>query len=260
MPTRGSQAARAALEAIHRRIVRCRRCPRLRAYCREVARVQQARRPGLTYWARPVPGFGDPHARVLVVGLAPAAHGANRTGRLFTGDVPGGSGDFLMRVMHRTGFANQPSSRDAHDGLRLTGAYLAAAVRCAPPANRPTPAELRNCLPHLAAELAALPEVRVVVALGRLAFDACWKLAAHKGVDVRPRPPFVHGRVYQPPAMPLLVASYHPSRQNTQTGRLTAAMLERVFRTARRLAFNRPSRGGGVARPRRPPQILEPGS
>ncbi len=228
--------ARPALDAIHRRIVACRRCPRLRAYCRQVAEAQRRRHPDVSYWARPVPGFGDPLARVLVVGLAPAAHGANRTGRLFTGDVPGGSGDFLMRALYRTGFANQPASRHQDDGLRLSGAYLSAVVRCAPPANRPAPEEIANCLPHLAAELAALPRVRVIVALGRVAFDACWKLAARRGVRIRPRPPFAHGRVYRFPSMPVLVASYHPSRQNTQTGRLSAPMLERVFRLARRLA------------------------
>lgn len=242
MRTRGSREVDAELDAIRRRIVRCRRCPRLRAYCRQVARAQEARHPGVTYWARPVPGFGDPLAPVLVVGLAPAAHGANRTGRLFTGDVPGGSGDFLMRALHRTGFANQPSSRHADDGLRLSGAYLAAVVRCAPPANRPAPDEVEACLPYLAAELDALPRVRVIVALGRLAFDACWRLAARRGVAPRPRPAFAHGRVYRIPSMPAVVASYHPSRQNTNTGKLTARMLAQVFRTARQLTLEAPGR------------------
>lgn len=244
MRTRRPRGASASLEAIHRRIVACRRCSRLRAYCRRVAREQEIRHPGVHYWARPVPGFGDPSARVLVVGLAPAAHGANRTGRLFTGDVPGGSGDFLMQALHRTGFANQPSSRHRDDGLQVRGAYLTAAVRCAPPANRPTPREVDNCLPYLDAELTALPAVRVIVALGRLAFDACCKLAVRRGTHVRPKPVFVNGGIYRLDNMPTILASYHPSRQNTNTGRLTMGMLVRVFRTARRLAVEEPARPG----------------
>jgi uracil-DNA glycosylase family 4 len=168
----------------------------------------------------------------MVLGLAPAAHGANRTGRVFTGD---GSGDFLMRAMHRTGFANIPTSRVTDDGLRLKDAYIAAAVRCAPPDNKPTPLEIAACHPHLEAELAALPHVRVVVALGRIAADAYWRLAAARGVQPRPRPAFGHGATFRPDvaAVPLLVCSYHPSRQNTNTGKLTAEMLDTVFRRAK---------------------------
>jgi uracil-DNA glycosylase family 4 len=198
------------------------------------AREEAAHRDD-TYWGKPVPGFGDPAARVLVLGLAPAAHGANRTGRVFTGD---GSGDFLMRAMHACGFANIPTSRHAGDGLALSDAYIAAAVRCAPPANKPTPLEITNCAPHLEAELEALGNVRVVVALGRIAADAYWRLARNHNVEPRPRPAFGHDAVFVPATdgVPALVMSYHPSRQNTNTGRLTAPMLEEAFRTARRLA------------------------
>jgi uracil-DNA glycosylase family 4 len=187
------------------------------------------------YWGKPVPGFGDPKARVLVLGLAPAAHGANRTGRVFTGD---GSGDFLMQAMHAEGLASLPTSRAQHDGLELRDAYIVAAVRCAPPENKPTPAEIENCAPHLQAEIAALPRVRVVVALGRIAADAYWRFLAWRGVVVRPRPAFAHARVVPSPApeVPALVQSYHPSRQNTNTRRLTPEMLRAVFAEARRLA------------------------
>jgi uracil-DNA glycosylase family 4 len=220
------------LAALHADIVGCDRCARLRAYCREVARVRKAAHRGEDYWGRPVPGFGDPAARVLVLGLAPAAHGANRTGRVFTGD---GSGDFLMRAMHDAGLANLPTSRHAGDGLVLRGAYIAAAVRCAPPDNRPLPDEIANCAPFLARELAELPRVAVVLALGAIACGAYWRLAADRGVRPRPRPAFTHGGVFEPPVgsgFPALVMSYHPSRQNTNTGRLTPAMLDAVWRTA----------------------------
>jgi len=229
-----------SLTQVRRAIIDCDRCPRLRAYCARVAREKKAAHRDDVYWGRPVPGFGDPAARVLVLGLAPAAHGANRTGRVFTGD---GSGDFLMRAMHVTGFASQPTSRDVDDGLVLRGAYIAAAVRCAPPANKPSPAELANCLSHLDDEVAALPHLRVVVALGRIASDAYWRLARAKGVKVGRRPPFGHGRVFEAgvPNLPALVESYHPSRQNTNTGRLTPPMLEDVFARARILC--------GLARP-----------
>src|SRR5687768_9916933 len=162
----------AELAAVHHAIVSCERCPRLRAYCGEIARTKKRAHHDETYWGRPVPGFGDADARLLIVGLAPAAHGANRTGRVFTGDGAGGSGDFLMTALHRNGFANIPTSRDRDDGLELRDAFIAAAVRCAPPGNRPTPEEIANCLPHLDAEAGALPRVRVVVALGRIGFDA----------------------------------------------------------------------------------------
>lgn len=224
------------LPTIHHQITTCTRCERLRTYCARVATVKKAAHRGDTYWGRPVPGFGDPDARVLVLGLAPAAHGANRTGRVFTGD---GSGDFLMGAMHRSGFASIPTSRRADDGLVLRGAYIAAAVRCAPPDNKPRPEEIRACHPHLRAEVSALPHVRVIVALGRIAFDAALRLAADRGSALRPRPEFGHGAIYQLEHAPMLVGSYHPSRQNTNTGRLTSEMLDAVFLHARRLADGR---------------------
>jgi uracil-DNA glycosylase len=183
-----------------------------------------------------VPGFGDPDAGVLVLGLAPAAHGANRTGRVFTGD---GSGDFLMRAMHAAGFASIPTSQTADDGLILTDAYIAAAVRCAPPDNKPTPQEIAACHPHLVAEVDALVRVSVIVALGRIAFDAAWRLLADRGIRVRPKPSFGHGLSYSPPGGFTVIASYHPSRQNTNTGVLTPPMLESVFRLARGLTSSR---------------------
>jgi uracil-DNA glycosylase family 4 len=218
--------------SIQQAIAGCTRCGRLRRYCERVAIEKKAAHRDEVYWGRPVPGFGDPGARLLVVGLAPAAHGANRTGRLFTGD---GSGDFLMRALHDAGFANQPTSRDAADGLALRDAYIAAAVRCAPPDNKPTRTEILRCRPHLAGEADALPRLRVLVALGRIAFDACLSLLADRGACTRPRPAFGHAVVHEfGPAIPVLIASYHPSRQNTNTGRLTPAMFARVFETARR--------------------------
>jgi uracil-DNA glycosylase family 4 len=214
-------------------IVHCTRCERLRTYCARVALEKKAAHRHDVYWGRPVPGFGDAGARVLVLGLAPAAHGANRTGRVFTGD---GSGDFLMRAMHAAGFANMSTSQRTDDGLQLTDAYIAAAVRCAPPENKPTPAEIAACHPHLVAEVAALAHLKVIVALGRIGFDAAWRVLADRGITLRPRPAFGHGLVYQPPGGPVVIGSYHPSRQNTNTGLLTPPMLAAVFRTARRLA------------------------
>jgi uracil-DNA glycosylase family 4 len=225
-----------ALEAIRNEIVGCTRCERLRSYCQRIAREKKGPYRDETYWARPVPGFGDPQARVLVIALAPAAHGANRTGRVFTGDVPGGSGDFLMRAMHASGFANIPTSRHAKDGLVLRDAYIMSAVRCAPPDNKPTPAEILACHTHLVAEAAVLSRVQVIVALGRIGFEATWRLLADRGVLVKPRPPFRHGQVYRATSAPVVVASYHPSRQNTNTGVLTPAMLTSVFKKARKLA------------------------
>jgi len=186
-----------------------------------------------------VPGFGDPNARVLILGLAPAAHGANRTGRVFTGDGGGGSGDFLMTAMHRNGFASIPTSQSIHDGLTLHDAYIAAAVRCAPPDNKPTPEEIEACQPHLEAELQHLPNVTVVVALGKIAFDVWWRVLAGKGVVVRPRPAFGHGLVHKPAGSPMVIASYHPSRQNTNTGKLTPKMMNAVFRKANALMQRR---------------------
>jgi uracil-DNA glycosylase family 4 len=220
------------LDAVHQQIVSCTRCPRLRSYCLRIAVEKKAAHRNDTYWGRPVPGFGDPRARVLVLGLAPAAHGANRTGRVFTGD---GSGDFLMRAMHAAGFANITTSQRADDGLRLTDAYIVAAVRCAPPDNKPLPGEIAACHPHLVNETAALRRVKVIVALGKIGFDAAWRLLADRGIRVRPRPAFGHGVVI-PTAGPTVVGSFHPSRQNTNTGRLTAPMLASVFHTAARLA------------------------
>ncbi|BCS34385.1 hypothetical protein TBR22_A36150 [Luteitalea sp. TBR-22] len=228
------------LRAAHTRIVECEACPRLRAYCRGIAEIRRAAFRDQEYWARPVPGFGDASARLLVLGLAPAAHGANRTGRVFTGDGVNGSGDFLMRAMMAGGFANQPTSHDPQDGLRYTDAYVAAAVRCAPPDNKPLPQEVDTCLAHLEAELAALPRVEVVVVLGRIAYDAYRRLLARRGLKL-PAAPFAHGHVVAAPAagLPLVIQSYHPSRQNTHTGRLTDAMLGDVFRHARALLDGR---------------------
>ena len=223
-----------ALTLVHDQIVACERCPRLRTYCQRIAREKKRAYLLDTYWGRPVPGFGDPAARLLIVGLAPAAHGANRTGRVFTGDGVGASGDFLMRALHRAGFANIPTSQRVDDGLELTGAYIAAAVRCAPPDNKPTPEEIARCLPHLDAELAALPSISVVVALGRIGFDAYLQLLKARGIAVRPKPQFGHGSVDVLPNGRVLIGCYHPSRQNTNTGKLTPRMMDDVFRAAKR--------------------------
>ncbi|HLW60882.1 MAG TPA: uracil-DNA glycosylase [bacterium] len=228
------------LTAVARDVVACAACPRLRRYCAAVAARGKPEFAGWTYWGKPVPGYGDPEAELLVVGLAPAAHGANRTGRMFTGD---GSGEWLTRAMHRAGFASQPTSVRRGDGLRLRRAYITSAVHCAPPDNKPTRAEIVRCGPYLARELALLPHVRVILALGRLGFDACRRVCAARGADVR-RLRFAHGAVY-PLGLgaPTLIASYHPSRQNTNTGKLTAPMLDRVFDTARRL-LDSPAQAG----------------
>ena len=223
--SRGPRAA-VARDAI---VVSCELCPRLRRYCQRIGREKRRAFRDDTYWAKPVPGFGDPRARLLIVGLAPAAHGANRTGRVFTGDGVGGSGDFLMAALHRAGFANIPTSQHPDDGLTLRDAFIAAAVRCAPPDNKPTPEEIANCLPHLEAELAALPRVSVVVALGKIGFDAYLQLLKHSGVSsVRVRSS-VTGPAHQLPNGQTLVGCYHPSRQNTNTGKLTVVMMEDVF-------------------------------
>ena len=223
-----------SLGAAREGIVRCADCARLRDYCTRVAAEKKAAHRDDVYWGRPVPGFGDPQARLLLVGLAPAAHGANRTGRVFTGD---GSGDFLFDALHATGFANIATSRRADDGLTLRDAYVLSAVRCAPPDNKPTPDEIVRCRRHLAAEIAALPHVRVVVALGKIGHDGYLAyLAAEHGVRPRPRPAFGHGsRARLPPGLPTLLGCYHPSRQNTNTGKLTAPMMRAVFTQARAL-------------------------
>jgi uracil-DNA glycosylase len=221
------------LAAVREVIISCDRCPRLRTYCAEIARTKRRAYKDDVYWGRPVPGFGDPNARLLIVGLAPAAHGANRTGRVFTGDGPLGSGDFLMSALHRAGFANIPTARDVNDGLALADAYIAAAVRCAPPDNKPTREEIANCLAHLEAETSALRQVRVVVALGRIGFDAWLQLLRRRGVDLRPRPAFGHAVAHTLPNGQTLVGCYHPSRQNTNTGKLNARMMDEVFFRAR---------------------------
>ena len=218
------------LRQVHEQIIGCTACARLRTYCARIAREKKAAHRHDDYWGRPVPGFGDPQARLLVLGLAPAAHGANRTGRVFTGD---GSGDFLMRAMHAAGFANLPTSQRVDDGLMLSDAYIAAAVRCAPPDNKPLPAEIAACHPHLVAEAGALPHLRAILCLGRIGFDAAWRLLASRGLGLRPRPPFGHGVLYRT-AGPTVIGSYHPSRQNTNTGKLRPQMLASVFRLARR--------------------------
>lgn len=212
----------------------CDRCPRLRQFCLRVAAEKKRAYRDQTYWGKPVPGFGDPAARLLIVGLAPAAHGANRTGRVFTGDGAGGSGDFLMSALHKTGFANIPTSQHPADGLVLSDAYIAAAVRCAPPDNRPTPDEITRCLDHLDAEVQQLPNISAVIALGKIGFDAWLQLMQRRGVRVSPKPKFGHGTVARlGNGVPVLVGCYHPSRQNTNTGTLTARMMEQVFRRAR---------------------------
>lgn len=224
-----------SLANVHHNIVTCNKCERLRSYCADIARVKRAAFRNDTYWAKPVPGFGDPNARVLVLGLAPAAHGANRTGRVFTGDGAGASGDFLMAAMYRNGFANIRTSQSIDDGLVLSDAYIAAAVRCAPPDNKPTPEEIHACQPHLEAELAHLPNVQVVVTLGKIAFDVWWRVMLARGVILTPRPAFGHGAVAKPKGGPIVIASYHPSRQNTNTGKLTPPMMSEVFRKAAKL-------------------------
>jgi uracil-DNA glycosylase family 4 len=222
-------SAEARLDQINSLVVECCRCPRLVAWREEAARNPPARFAGQLYWARPVRGFGDPSARVLIVGLAPAAHGGNRTGRVFTGDR---SGDFLFAALHRAGFANQATSVSADDGLRLTDIYVAAVNRCAPPVNRPTPAERDNCLPYLAAEITALNQLRVVVCLGAYAWDGALRALAANGHKPTARPGFNHGAEAQIGPY-RLIGSFHPSQQNTFTGRLTPPMLDSVFSRAR---------------------------
>jgi uracil-DNA glycosylase family 4 len=231
------------IEAIERRVVACRRCPELRSYCAEIGRVKKRAFLDQEYWSRPVPGWGDPAARVLLVGLAPGAHGSNRTGRVFTGD---GSGEWLYRALHRAGFASQPNASHRGDGLTLRDTFITAAVRCAPPANKPTPEQRANCAPYLRQEFAALSNLRVVVTLGKIADDAVNALVKEIGTYAGPRAPFAHlgeTRVDLPgrPGVTLL-ASYHPSRQNTNTGVLTETMLDAVFSRARSLLGPTPTK------------------
>jgi uracil-DNA glycosylase family 4 len=213
-------------------VVACELCPRLRRHCQEIALVKRRAYREETYWGRPVPSFGDPAARLLIIGLAPGAHGANRTGRMFTGDR---SGDFLYRALHETGFANRPTSAHRGDGLLLHDCWITASVRCAPPGNKPVPAEFRQCRPYLERELVLLGQARAVVCLGKLAFDTYLGLLRDRG-DIPSRTAFAfrHGARHVTHAGPVLIASYHPSQQNTSTGRLTAPMLREVFALARR--------------------------
>lgn len=227
------------LAVLESQVTSCTLCPRLVQYRREVAEAKRRAYRDWTYWGRPVPGFGDPRARVLLIGLAPAAHGANRTGRVFTGDR---SGDFLYRALFNAGFASQPESIRAGDGLRLTDAFVTASVRCAPPANKPLPEEIRNCRPYLERELELLTRVEVVVALGRLAFDNfLGVLRLQEKIDRGTKFVFGHNCEHRlGPGLPVLISSYHPSQQNTQTGKLTAPMFAAVFARARLLLEPRP--------------------
>jgi uracil-DNA glycosylase family 4 len=220
---------------LQQEILQCNRCPRLREHCASIAAVKRRAYRDWEYWGRPVPAFGDPQARVLILGLAPGAHGSNRTGRMFTGDR---SGDVLYAVLYRTGFASQAESTSRDDGMELRDLWITASAHCAPPGNKPTPEEVRNCRPFLERELELLPHVKVVVALGRLAFDNYLEILKLRGA-IRSRAgfSFAHNRVFRTGAgQPALISSYHPSQQNTSTGRLTEAMLAAVFRRARKLA------------------------
>ncbi|MEN6606395.1 MAG: uracil-DNA glycosylase [Bryobacteraceae bacterium] len=222
------------LASVQREVVGCDACSRLRKYCAKIAEEKRRAYREWTYWGKPVPSFGDPSAGLLIIGLAPGAHGANRTGRMFTGDP---SGDFLFRALHRTGFASQPTSRSRDDGLTLHGAYVTAAVRCAPPDNKPLPGEIRNCRRYLERELELLHGAKVIVALGRIAFDVYLSVFRDRGlIRSRAAYPFAHGREHRiDPSLPVLISSYHPSQQNTSTGRLTEEMLYSVFARAKEL-------------------------
>lgn len=226
-----------ALAKLSDEIVACTRCPRLRDHCEEIARKKKREFANWNYWGKPLPGIGDPNAKLLIIGLAPAAHGGNRTGRMFTGDR---SADWLMEALHEYGFANQPTSDHRDDGLELRDVFITASARCAPPQNRPTAEELRNCQPYLEQELELLTRIKVVLVLGQIAFDRYWRIMrdqGHVGDGVGGnRPKFQHGAKYDlGPGLPTLLVSYHPSRQNTQTGRLTKEMFHRVFAMAREM-------------------------
>ncbi len=221
------------LDQLNREVVACTRCPRLREHCQKVAREKRRAYRDCQYWGKPVPGFGDPRARVLILGLAPGAHGSNRTGRPFTGDS---SGNFMYPVLHATGFASQAKATHVGDGLTLKDAYITAAVRCAPPANKPTPGEMANCSRFLDRELAGLKEVKIVVALGRIGFDAYLNYLKRGGkLKSKKEYVFGHGARYWMPDGRLLLASYHPSNQNTQTGKLTETMFRKIFEQVREL-------------------------
>jgi len=224
----------------------CRRCPRLAAHRESVALVKRRAHADAPYWGAPVPGFGDPDARLLLVGLAPGAHGSNRTGRMFTGDA---SGDFLFPALHRAGLADRPTARDRDDGLRLAGVWITAVARCAPPGNRPTPAELATCRTWFAHDVDGLPGVRAVLALGRIAHDGVLDLWRARGLrSPRSAHPFAHGAVHRFEGLPPLVDAYHVSRQNTNTGRLTAPMFDAALATALGLAFEEPRGRPATAR------------
>jgi len=223
-----------SLKVLQQQVEACTLCPRLRDHCREIARIKRRAYRDWDYWGKPVPSFGDPRARILILGLAPGAHGSNRTGRMFTGDR---SGDILYRVLHRAGLASQPTSASRDDGLELSDVYITAAAHCAPPGNKPTPDELRNCRPYLERELDALADVSVVVVLGKIAFDTYLDILKSRGL-IASRAPFRFGHNCDyiiAPGLPRLIASYHPSQQNTSTGKLTEKMLLDVFRKAKKL-------------------------
>ena len=220
-----------ALTALEQEIVVCRKCPRLVVWREEVARVKRRAFRDQSYWGKPVPGFGDPNARILILGLAPGAHGSNRTGRMFTGD---GSGDFLFPALFRAGLANQAHARDQHDGMQLKDIFITAICRCAPPANKPNPEEISNCRPWLEAELTLLQNLQGVVLLGKIAFDGWLSLPFCKGLN-RKDVVFGHNQLYEPAnGLPWMLSSYHPSLQNTQTGKLTAAMFDEIWQRAKR--------------------------
>lgn len=223
-----------ALQILHDEVIHCTRCPRLVAYLAQIGREKRRAYRDHEYWARPVPGFGDPQARVLILGLAPGAHGSNRTGRPFTGDA---SGKFMYPILYKAGFASQPNAEHRDDGLKLIDCYITAAIRCAPPDNKPLPSELANCAPFLDRELSILKNVKVVVALGKIGFDAYLSLLKRKGF-IRHKGGYIfgHGASYTTPNGVVLLASYHPSNQNTATGKLTAPMFEEIFRQAKRIA------------------------
>ena len=223
-----------SLAELNARIVDCERCERLRVYCAEIARVRRRAYSDQEYWGRPVPSFGDPDARVLLLGLAPGAHGSNRTGRMFTGD---GSGNFLFPILYETDFASQPNADSRDDGMNLSGLWISAVVRCAPPANKPTPGEQRNCAPWLDEEIHRLPNLRVVVCLGKIAFDGFLSHQLRGGrIPARAGFQFGHGSEYALQGGMTVIASYHPSLQNTNTGKLTRAMFLEVFKRARKVA------------------------
>jgi uracil-DNA glycosylase family 4 len=227
-------ATRSSLEDLNARIVACKRCLRLRAYCAEVARVRRRAYADCEYWGKPVPSFGDPRARVLALGLAPGAHGSNRTGRMFTGD---GSGYFFYPVLHEAGFASQPMAVSRDDGMKLTDLWISAVVRCAPPGNKPAPEELRNCATYLDEEIGLLKNLRVVVCLGKIAFEGFLAHARRNGlITTRVGMAFGHGAEFTLPNGLAVITSYHPSQQNTNTGKLTRPMLLGIFQRARELA------------------------